>query len=197
MNMKDEKKIDKSILCLGNNVRYFSSFSLSPAKAYEKKNSEFGFYSLLLPAFTYIFFAIQIVLDRFSFIPTMSAIKACLTVFISMIVGVGMSLISSGLLYSVLTLKSSKADFQCLLLCSNLSYIIPLIVAFIGLVIHLVFNVPTTVTFGISAILFTLVPYGRLAKNILSGSTVWYLFTLCANGIFNVFAVNIILFSVN
>ena len=116
-------------------VRVFSSFSISPAKAIHNKNSELSFGSMILPAFTYVFFAIQLVIDRFSFVPTMSGIKALLTVFISLIVGVCMSLVSVGLLYSVLNLKSIKSDFHSLLLCSNFSYIIPLFISFIGFLI--------------------------------------------------------------
>ncbi|MBQ2881299.1 MAG: hypothetical protein IJE40_03435, partial [Clostridia bacterium] len=113
------------------------------------------------------------------------------------IVGCVMGLISSGLLYSVLNLKSIKSDFQCVLLCSNLSYIIPFIVTVLGLFVRLIFNVPTTITFGISGLLFTLIPYGRLVKDLLKNEILWYIFVVASNGILSVFAVNMILFSVN
>lgn len=197
MNSKDEKNTEKTMFSFRDIVRVFSSFSVSPSKALRKKNGELSFVSFVFPAFTYIFFAIQLVLDRFSFVPTMSGIKALLTVFISLIVGCVMGLISSGLLYSVLNLKAIKSDFQCILLCSNLSYIIPFIVTLIGLFVRLIFNAPTTITFGISGLLFMLIPYGRLVKELLKNEILWYIFVVAANGILSVFAVNMILFSVN
>ena len=197
MNIKDGKNTGKAIFGIKDIVRVFSSFSVSPAKAIGKKNGDLSFWSFVLPALTYIFFAIQLVIDRFSFVPTMSGIKALLTVFISLIVGCAMGLISSGLLYSVLNLKAIKSNFQCVLLCSNLSYIIPFIVSLMGLLVRLIFNVPTTITFGISALLFTLIPYGRLVKELLKKEILWYIFVVAANGILTVFAVNLILFSVN
>ena len=197
MNTKDGKNTEKAIFAIKNIVRVFSSFSVSPAKAMGKKNGDLSFGSFVLPALTYIFFAIQLVIDRFSFVPTMSGIKALLTVFISLIVGCAMGLISSGLLYSVLNLKAIKSNFQCVILCSNLSYIIPLFVSVIGLFVRLIFNAPTTITFGISALLFTLIPYGRLVKELLKNNLFWYIFVVAANGILTVFAVNLILFSVN
>ncbi len=197
MNNKDEKNTEKAMFSFRDIVRVFSSFSVSPSKALLKKNGELSFVSFVFPALTYIFFAIQLVLDRFSFVPTMSGIKALLTVFISLIVGCVMGLISSGLLYSVLNLKAIKSDFQCILLCSNLSYIIPFIVTLIGLFVRLIFNAPTTITFGISGLLFMLIPYGRLVKELLKNEILWYIFVVAANGILSVFAVNIILFSVN
>ena len=197
MTIKDGNRTEKAMFRIMDIVRVFSSFSLSPAKAIHNKNSELSFGSMILPAFTYVFFAIQLVIDRFSFVPTMSGIKALLTVFISLIVGVCMSLVSVGLLYSVLNLKSIKSDFQSLLLCSNFSYIIPLFISFIGFLVCLIFGLPTTITFGITAILFSFIPFGRLAKELLGNNLVWYVFTVAANGILCVFAVNIILFSVN
>ena len=197
MNTKDGKNTGKAIFGIADLVRVFSSFSLSPAKAIGKQNAELSFGSLALPAVTYVFFAIQLVLDRFSFVPTMSGIKALLMVFISLIVGVGMSLLSAGLLYAVLNLKAIKSDFQCVLLCSNFSYIIPFFAMFVGLLVRLIFAAPTTITFGISALLFALIPYGRLAKHLLKDNILWYCFAVAANGILTVFAVNIILFSVN
>lgn len=197
MNSKDEKNTEKAMFSFRDIVRVFSSFSVSPSKALLKKNGELSFVSFVFPALTYIFFAIQLVLDRFSFVPTMSGIKALLTVFISLIVGCVMGLISSGLLYSVLNLKAIKSDFQCILLCSNLSYIIPFIVTLIGLFVRLIFSAPTTITFGISGLLFMLIPYGRLVKELLKNEILWYIFVVAANGILSVFAVNIILFSVN
>ena len=197
MNIKDGKITEKAIFEIKNIVRVFSSFSVSPAKAMGKRNGDLSFGSFVLPALTYIFFAIQLVIDRFSFVLTMSGIKALLIVFISLIVGCAMGLISAGLLYSVLNLKKIKSDFQCVILCSNLSYIIPFIISFIGLFVRLIFNAPTTITFGISALLFMLIPYGRLVKGLLKKEILWYIFVVAANGILTVFAVNLILFSVN
>lgn len=197
MSIKDEKNTEKAMFTIKDIVGVFSSFSVSPSKAMRKKNGELSFVSFVFPALTYIFFAIQLVLDRFSFVPTMSGIKALLTVFIALIVGCVMGLISSGLLYSVLNLKAIKSDFQCVLLCSNLSYIIPFIVTVLGLFVRLIFNVPTTITFGISGLLFTLIPYGRLVKDLLKNEILWYIFVVASNGILSVFAVNMILFSVN
>ena len=197
MNIKDGKNTGKAIFGFADIVRVFSSFSLSPAKVMGKQNAELSFGSLAVPALTYVFFAIQLVIDRFSFVPTMSGIKALLTVFIALIVGVVMSLVSAGLLYAVLNLKAIKSDYQCVLLGTDFSYVIPFIVVFIGLLVRLIFSVPTTITFGISALLFALIPYGRLAKELLKEDIPWYVFAVAANGILNVFAVNIILFSVN
>ncbi len=197
MNNKDGKNTGKAIFGIADIVRVFSSFSISPAKALGKQNAELSFGSLIVPALTYVFFAIQLVIDRFSFVPTMSGIKALLTIFIALIVGVVMSLVSAGLLYAVLNLKAIKSDYQCLLLGTDFSYIIPFIVVFIGLLVRIIFSVPTTITFGISALLFALIPYGRLAKELLKEDIPWYVFAVAANGILNVFAVNIILFSVN
>ncbi len=197
MNIKDGKNTGKAIFGIADIVRVFSSFSVSPHKAIGKQNSELSFGSLVIPALTYIFFAIQLVLDRFSFVPTMTGIKALLTVFISLIVGVVLSLVSAGLLYAILNLKAIKSDYQCVLLGNDFSYIIPFIIVFIGLLVRLIFSVPTTITFGISALLFMLIPYGRMAKELLQKDILWYVFAVAANGILNVFAVNIILFSVN
>lgn len=197
MNIKGGNNTDKAIFSFKDIVRVFSSFSVSPAKAMRKQNGELSFISFVLPALTYIFFAVQLVLDRFSFVPTMSGIKALLTVFISLIVSCVMGLVSAGLLYSVLNLKAIKSEFQSVLFCSNFSYIIPLLISFVGLLVRLVFNVPTTITFGISALLFVLIPYGRLVKELLKKEILWYVFVLAANGILTVLAVNLILFSVN
>ena len=197
MNNKDEKNTETAMFNFKDIVRAFSSFSVSPEKAMRKENGELSFVSFVLPALTYIFFAIQLVLDRFSFVPTMSGIKALLTVFIALVVGCVMGLVSSGLLYSVLNLKTIKSDFQSILFCSNLSYIIPFIVVLFGLLARLIFNVPTTITFGISGLLFSWIPYGRLVKGLLKNEILWYIFVVAANGILNVFAVNMILFAVN
>ena len=197
MSIKGGNNTDKTMFGVLDIVRVFSSFSLSPAKALRKENSELSFWSLIIPALTYVFFAIQLVIDRFSFVPTMSGIKALLTVFIALIVGVCLSLASVGLLYAVLNIKAIKSDFQCLLLCFDFSYIISLFISFVGFLVCLIFGMPTTITFGISAVLFALIPYGRLSKELLKDNLVWYVFTVAANGILSVFAVNIILFSVN
>ena len=197
MNIKDGKNTGKTIFGIADIVRVFSSFSVSPSKVMGKQNSELSFWGLVVPALTYVFFAIQLVLDRFSFVPTMTGIKALLTVFISLIVGVVMSLVSAGLLYAILNLKAIKSDYQCVLLGTDFSYILPFFIVFIGLLVRLIFQVPTTITFGISALLFALIPYGRMSKELLKEDIIWYVFVLAANGFLNVFAVNIILFSVN
>lgn len=197
MNTKDGKNTGKTIFGKGDIVRVFSSFSLSPAKAMGKQNAELSFGSIALPVLTYVFFALQLVLDRLSFILTLTGIQALLNVFIALIVGAVMSLVSAGLLYSVLNLRSVKTDFQCLLLCSNFAFIIPFLIEFIGFFIRLIFNTPTTMTFGLTGLLFALIPYGRLTRALLEKDVLWYVFTVAANGILMVFASNIIFFSLN
>lgn len=193
---RDEKNTEKTMFGFADIVRVVSSLSLTPTGAYRKRNADMSFASLLLPALTYILFSLQLVFDRLSFILTMTGIKSMLTVFIGLIVGAVTSLASAGIILAALNLRGRKSDYQCVLLCTDISYIVPVIISFVGLIARVAFSAPSTMAFGIPALLFSLIPYGRFAKDLLKNDLIAYLLVMTAEGLIIIFGANIIMFSV-
>ena len=128
-----------------------------PEYAYNNANSEYVFAGILLPCLTYLLFALNLGLERQSFLSSATGIKTLLLVFFGIIVGFVTPIVLSGMAYLAGRATDVEINGFRFLGCAEYSFGIGLIIELIGFIIRLIVGASTTSSFGILGIFVSLI----------------------------------------
>ncbi len=128
-----------------------------PEYAYKRTNSEYVFAGILLPCLTYLFFALNLGLERQSFLSSATGFKTLLLVFFAIIVGFVTAIVLTGIAYLAGRAADREINGFRFLGSVEYSFGIGLIVELVGLIIRLITGANTTSSFGILGIFISLV----------------------------------------
>ena len=128
-----------------------------PENAYRRSNSEYVFAGILLPCFTYLLFALNLGLERQSFLSSATGFKTLLLVFFAIIVGIVTTVVLAGIAY--LAGRAADREINGLRFLGSVEYSFGfgLILELIGLIIRLMTGANTTSSFGILGIFVSLI----------------------------------------
>lgn len=128
-----------------------------PEHAYKKSNSEYIFAGILFPCLTYFLFALNLGLERQSFLSSATGFKTLLLVFFGIIVGFVTSVALTGVAYLAGRAVDTEINGFRFLGSIEYSFGFSLAIELIGLIIRLITAANTTSSFGILGIFIALV----------------------------------------
>ena len=128
-----------------------------PELAYKTSNPEYIFAGILLPCLTYFLFALNLGLERQSFLSSATGFKTLLLVFFGIIVGFVTTAMLAGVAY--LAGRAVDCEVNGFRFAGSIEYSFgfALAIELIGLIIRLITGANTTSSFGILGIFVSLV----------------------------------------
>lgn len=128
-----------------------------PEYAYQESYSELLFAGIVLPCLTYLFFALNLGIERMSFLVSSTGLKTMLLVFFGLIVGFVTTVVLSGTAFLMGRVVNKNINGIRFVGCIEYSFGIALIIELVGLIIRLITGANTTSSFGILGIFVALV----------------------------------------
>ena len=110
----------------------------------------------IIPAATFFFFFLQAGLDRFA-LKTISGGMVVLLCFLGIIFGAAFNFLESGVIKLLCKITHKEADYKKLNGAVCMTYVFPLIINFLGLIFKLIFQMNTSLAFGLCGILISFV----------------------------------------
>ena len=175
-------------------IRDFIRFCLAPEKAYEKKNADLSFYGMILPCAAFMLFALNVAIERASFIRSAGGVKIVLLAFIGLIIGaaaVGMFTLS-GIIGGKTSGKAVSAVH--FLGITEFSFAFSVIIELFGLLIRLIFQANIASVFGILGIFTAFVPIFRSYSSVCGVNGMKNLVLCSVSGILLMLGMNIVFF---
>jgi len=171
----------------------FLRLCLNPEIAYEKKYADFAFVGMILPCVAFILFALNVGIERASYIPSYSAIKIMLLAFI----GIGVGVFSAGLtaVIGFLSGKIVKKEINGIyfLCCVEFSFTIAVIIEFIGLIMK-IFGANISSVFGIVGIFSAVAMSFAILRSFIKSQNAVYVTACTVIGLVVMLGMNIIFF---
>lgn len=190
LNRFDEIKTDflRSICQIGR-------LCIHPEEAYRKSYSEYLFAGVVIPCLTYLFFTLNLGLERLSFLHSATGLKTTLLVFFGIIVGAATVAALSAAAYVAGRVTDKKVNGFRFVGCVEYSFGIGLIIELIGLIIRLITDANTTSSFGVLGIFVALVSVFRCLQ-IITGAPKHICACFAAvGGILTMLGLNILFFA--
>ena len=142
-------------------VCHISRLCIHPEEAYKKDNSDYLFAGVVIPCLTYLFFALNLGLERLSFLSSATGLKTTLLVFFGVIVGAVTSAALAGVAYVTGRVVNKNVNGFRFVGCVEYSFGIALVIELIGLITRLITSANTTSSFGVLGIFIALVSVFR------------------------------------
>ncbi len=129
---------------------------IHPEYAYQESYSELLFAGIVLPCLTYLFFALNLGLERLSFLVSSTGLKTMLLVFFGVIIGFATTVILAGTAFLMGKTVNKEINGIRFVGCVEYSFGIALIIELVGLLIRVITGANTTSSFGILGIFVAL-----------------------------------------
>ena len=130
---------------------------LDPAERSGQPLPERWYVALLFPMLTFLFFFLQQSIDR-SFLGFFDPVSTAMQCFVGFCSGILLPALTAGILRLCSGLTGIRAGYRELLTELGLSFFLPMLINFSGVLIDAVFGLKTAVLFGLTGILFSLIP---------------------------------------
>lgn len=168
---------------------------IHPEEAYRKSYSEYLFAGVIIPCLTYLFFALNLGIERLSFLSSATGLKTTLLVFFGIIVGAVTVAALSAIAYVTGRVSDKKVNGFRFVGCVEYSFGIALIIELIGLITRLITHANTTSSFGVLGIFVALVSVFRCLQ-IITGAPKHICACFAAvGGILTMLGLNILFFA--
>jgi RNA polymerase subunit RPABC4/transcription elongation factor Spt4 len=133
------------------------SEALHPDILYQKKEELPWYLFILFPVFSYLFLFMQIGLDRvgLGFIEPLGVLSE---VIYGLILGIILFFALAFILYIIAVINKKSLELTKLLSCIGISHLLPFNIIFLGFLLRFFTGWSTSVTFGITGVLITLIP---------------------------------------
>lgn len=110
----------------------------------------------IIPAATFLFMFLQVGLDRIA-LNTISGGMVVLLCFLGIVFGAVFSFLESGSIKLLCNVTHKDVDFKKLSVAICITYVFSLIINFIGLILKLIFQMNTSLAFGLCGILISFI----------------------------------------
>ncbi|MBO5036410.1 MAG: hypothetical protein J6B51_07695 [Clostridia bacterium] len=176
-------------------VCHIGHLCVHPRDAYKRSYSEYLFAGVVIPCLTYLFFALNLGLERLSFLSSATGLKTTLLVFFGVIVGAVTSAMLAGVAYVTGRVTGKEINGFRFVGCVEYSFGLALVIELIGLIIRLITNANTTASFGVLGIFVALISVFRCIRQITEAPThIWACFA-ALGGILTMLGLNILFFA--
>lgn len=130
---------------------------LDPTERDERPLPERWHIALLFPMLTFLFFFLQQSIDR-SFLGFFDPASTAMQCFVGFCSGILLPSLTAGILRLCSGIIGLRAGYRELLTEIGLSFFLPMLINFSGVLTDAIFGLKTSVLFGLTGILFSLIP---------------------------------------
>ncbi len=168
---------------------------VKPEYAYKKDYSDFLFAGTVIPSLTYLLFALNLGLERQSFLSSATALKTVILAFFGIIIGFVTAIILAGVAYLASRSAGKEINGFRFLGCAEYSFGISLLVEMIGFIIRLITHENTISSFGILGIFVALISVFRCLRTFVDAPKHIFVCFAALGGILTMLGMNILFFA--
>ncbi len=169
-----------------------------PARAYGTLGSDAWFPTMIIPGLAYMFFALQIGVQKLSFIPTMTVLRVLILAFLGFIGGVAVSALISVILVfasEIFSRHEKRLDFTPVFTCVNISYGYACFFGVMFFLIQLISGWTTVLTAGVLSLLSATALSARICIVLTKQRDILMSAFVFAAGLVNVLCMSALFFS--